>query len=71
MLTDIPSSRTWQNQDIVNRQYAISGGTIIGNQGPNGTLNDTITMGEYVGAPNITIGDALNTLAGPFCYIYA
>ncbi|KAG9189203.1 tyrosinase [Alternaria panax] len=62
---------TWQNQDIENRQYAVSGSTIIGNQGPNGTLNDTITMGEYVGAPNITIRDALSTLAGPFCYIYA
>ena len=66
-----PFVRTWQNQDIKSRQNAISGGTFIGNTGPNGTLDDLITFGEYVGAPDIAIRDAMSTLAGPFCYIYA
>lgn len=62
---------TWQNLDIENRQYAIAGPTRLGGGGPNGTLADTITMGDYVGTPNITIRDAMSSLAGPFCYIYA
>jgi hypothetical protein len=33
--------------------------------------NDALTMGSYVGVKNITIKDAMSTLAGPFCYIYA
>jgi tyrosinase len=39
----------------------------------NGTLNDAMSLGEMFEAqfPNITQGDAMNTLAGPFCYIYA
>ena len=62
---------TWQNMDIKNRQYAIAGGTSLIAPGPNGTLADTITLGDYVGAPNVTIRDAMSSLAGPFCYIYA
>jgi tyrosinase len=62
---------TWQNQDIASRQYAIAGSTFIGGGGPNGTLNDTISFGTYVGAKDITIRDAMSTLAGPFCYVYA
>ncbi|KAF1834931.1 Di-copper centre-containing protein [Decorospora gaudefroyi] len=63
---------TWQNQDIESRQYAIAGGTSIRDPGGrNGTLDDLIGFGEYVGAPYITIRDAMNTLDGPFCYIYA
>ncbi|KAE8826464.1 hypothetical protein PTNB73_06874 [Pyrenophora teres f. teres] len=61
---------TWQNLDIKNRQYAIAGGTLLGGGGPNGTLDDIITLGDYVGAPNITMREAMNSLAGPFCYIY-
>jgi tyrosinase len=61
---------TWQNLDIEKRQYAIAGGTAIGGAGPNGTLDDIITMGKYVGVPDIRIRDAMSTLAGPFCYIY-
>ncbi|KAF2026205.1 Di-copper centre-containing protein [Setomelanomma holmii] len=61
---------TWQNLELKNRQNALAGGTIIGGLGPNATLNDTLTMGSYVGVPNITIADAMSTLAGPFCYIY-
>jgi tyrosinase len=69
---------TWQNLDIEKRQFAIAGGTVRGmgpdgmlDVGPNGTLDDALTMGQYVGMPDITIRDAMSTLAGPFCYIYA
>ena len=61
---------TWQNLDLEKRQYAIAGTVELGGGGRNGTLGDVITLGEYVGAPNITIRDAMSTLAGPFCYIY-
>jgi tyrosinase len=39
----------------------------------NGTLEDTLTLGPMFQDtfPNITIGDALSTIGGPFCYIYA
>ncbi|KAH7088058.1 hypothetical protein FB567DRAFT_494149 [Paraphoma chrysanthemicola] len=62
---------TWQNQDLKSRQNALSGATIFPGLGANATLRDALTMGPYVGVPNITIGDAMSTLAGPFCYIYA
>ncbi|KAH4102311.1 hypothetical protein HBI81_009010 [Parastagonospora nodorum] len=61
---------TWQNLDLKQRQNALAGGTIIGGLGVNATLNDTLTMGSYVGVKNITIQDAMSTLAGPFCYTY-
>ncbi|KAF8851192.1 tyrosinase [Acephala macrosclerotiorum] len=60
----------WQNQDLKNRQNAIAGTITLNNSPPsrNGTLTDTISLG--VNAKDITIGDAMSTLAGPFCYIY-
>lgn len=60
----------WQNQDIKNRQNAISGTITLNNNPPsrNGTLNDLIDLG--VNAPGIPISTAMSTLAGPFCYIY-
>lgn len=41
--------------------------------GRNGTLQDILSLGDMFEDqfPNITQGDAMNTLAGPFCYIYA
>lgn len=60
----------WQNLDIKNRQMAMEGSRGIMGDGGNATLDDVMTMGPYVGAANITIRDAMNTLAGPFCYIY-
>ncbi|KAK5712140.1 hypothetical protein LTR17_018095 [Elasticomyces elasticus] len=61
----------WQNQDLKNRQNAIAGTITILNQPPsrNGTVQDVIDLGFL--APDITIGDAMSTLDGPFCYIYA
>jgi tyrosinase len=80
-LTEIPSfwlhhgqiDRTWwiwQNQDIQNRQNAISGTITLDNEPPsrNGTLEDYLSVG--VNAPDLQIKDAMSTLAGPFCYIY-
>ncbi|KAK4556466.1 hypothetical protein LTR86_006610 [Recurvomyces mirabilis] len=60
----------WQNQDLKNRQDAIAGTITILNQPPsrNGTLQDILDLG--VNAPGITIGSAMSTLAGEFCYIY-
>ncbi|KAK2629561.1 hypothetical protein QTJ16_000381 [Diplocarpon rosae] len=60
----------WQNQNLAARQNAI-GGTITLDNSPAsrpGRLEDPLSLG--VNAPNITIGDAMSTLAGPFCYIY-
>jgi tyrosinase len=63
---------TWQNLDLKNRQYALSNATgMMPGAGAKSTLDSILTMGEYVGAKNITIREASNTIAGPFCYIYA
>ncbi|KAK6437493.1 hypothetical protein LTR95_006310 [Oleoguttula sp. CCFEE 5521] len=61
----------WQNLDLKNRQNAIAGTNTFGNvpPSPNTTLSDMLDLGVL--APNITIGAAMSTLAGPFCYIYA
>ncbi|OQO14223.1 hypothetical protein B0A48_01099 [Cryoendolithus antarcticus] len=61
----------WQNLDLKNRQNAISGTRTIGNMppSPNATLSDILDLGVL--APNITLGEAMSTLGGPFCYIYA
>jgi tyrosinase len=60
----------WQNQDLRNRLYAISGTITINNNPPsrNGTLDDLLSLG--VNAEDITIRDAMSTMRGPFCYIY-
>ncbi|KAF1355335.1 hypothetical protein BDV97DRAFT_395703 [Delphinella strobiligena] len=61
----------WQNQDLENRRNAVSGTITMDNEPPsrNTTLEDVLYLGP-LGVPNITIGDALSTLDGPFCYIY-
>ena len=65
----------WQNQDIKNRQYALADTLTFLNLPPsrNGTLDDNMSLGSMFEAqfPNITQRDAMSTLAGPFCYIYA
>lgn len=60
----------WQNQDIKNRQNAISGTITLNNLPPsrNGTLDDPLDMGASW--TSTTIGQVMNTLAGPLCYIY-
>lgn len=60
----------WQMQDIATRQYAVSGTITFENNPPsrNGTLDDNINLGYNAG--NITIREAMSTLAGAFCYTY-
>ncbi|KAH6671794.1 tyrosinase [Halenospora varia] len=60
----------WQNQDIKNRQNAISGTITLNNSPPsrNGTLSDTISLG--VNADPIAISQLMSTIDGPLCYIY-
>ncbi|KAM0720280.1 hypothetical protein Q7P37_004416 [Cladosporium fusiforme] len=61
----------WQNQDPKNRQNAIGGTNTMFDTPPsaNTTLDDMIDLG--VNAPGMKIRDAMSTLDGPFCYIYA
>ncbi|KAF2000175.1 Di-copper centre-containing protein [Amniculicola lignicola CBS 123094] len=63
---------TWQNQEIEKRRYTIAGTLTFLNIPPsrNATIDDIMTMGEYIDFPDITIANASSTLAGPFCYIY-
>lgn len=60
----------WQNQHLKNRQNALSGTITLNNSPPsrNGTLQDIVSLG--VNAPDKTINELINTMAGPFCYIY-
>ncbi|KAF2822486.1 Di-copper centre-containing protein [Ophiobolus disseminans] len=64
----------WQNQDLEKRRNQL-GGTITFNDNPpsrNGTLEDVLTLGSILEGefPNITNGDAMSTIGGPFCYVY-
>jgi tyrosinase len=61
----------WQNQDLANRQNAISGTITLNNVPPsrNGTLEDWLEMGIL--GTGTTIADVMSTIAGPLCYIYA
>lgn len=63
---------TWQNSDIKKREMAFTGGTSgIGDGGLPASIDDILTLGDYVVQPNITIRSAMSTLGGPFCYVYA
>ncbi|CZT13014.1 related to monophenol monooxygenase (tyrosinase) [Rhynchosporium agropyri] len=64
----------WQNQDLANRQNAISGtGTLLNNPpSPNTTLDTIIDVG-FAGTKGygpIAMRDLMSTVAGPFCYTY-
>jgi tyrosinase len=61
----------WQSLDLKNRQYAIYGTHTNLNQPPssNMTLDETIDFG-FVAKP-VTFRDLMNTLSGPYCYVYA
>ena len=65
----------WQNQDLKKRKNEVAGTITFLNSPPsrNGTLEDILTLGPMFQDtfPNITIKDALSTIGGPFCYIYA
>lgn len=61
----------WQNLDPTAARYLeIANTTTVNNTPPsrNATLDDIIELG--VNAPGIKIRDAVDTMSGPFCYIY-
>lgn len=60
----------WQEVDLANRQYAISGTRTISNIPPsaNATLDDVLSW-DILG-PEMTMRDLMSTSAGPFCYRY-
>ncbi|KAK1973441.1 tyrosinase central domain-containing protein [Colletotrichum cereale] len=59
----------WQMQDLDTRLTAVSGTTgPLGVGGENGTLDDDIDLS--VNAPKVRLGDLLDTMNGPFCYVY-
>ncbi|KAL1877454.1 hypothetical protein Daus18300_002441 [Diaporthe australafricana] len=60
----------WQNQGLPGRLHEISGGTTMGGFPPskNGTLDDNVDYGVL--GNSFKLGEALDTMAGPFCYIY-
>ncbi|RDW75127.1 hypothetical protein BP6252_06269 [Coleophoma cylindrospora] len=61
----------WQTQDFTTRRNAISGTMTLANTPPsrNGTLDDILDMGAT--GQSFNMRDAMSTLDGPFCYIYA
>ena len=64
----------WQNQDLEKRRNQLMG-TLTFNDNPpsrNGTLEDVLSLGSMFEEtfPNITNGDAMSTVGGPFCYVY-
>ncbi|KAJ4983540.1 tyrosinase central domain-containing protein [Stagonosporopsis vannaccii] len=63
---------TW-NLDLKSREKALAGsaGRIAEIGTKDATQSDELVMGPYLGYPNVTIGDVMSTVGGPFCYIYA
>ncbi|KAF1917038.1 hypothetical protein BDU57DRAFT_557120 [Ampelomyces quisqualis] len=63
---------TWQNLGPGTRQNAVAGTVTFMNNPPsrNASLADGLDLG-YSGVQNITIGKVMDTLAGPFCYVYS
>ncbi|CZT11605.1 hypothetical protein WAI453_004635 [Rhynchosporium graminicola] len=61
----------WQAQDPATRQYALHGTNTFLNLPPsaNTTLDDIVDLG-YSAQPTYKIRDLMNTVKGPFCYIY-
>lgn len=58
----------WQMQDLNTRLKAVSGTIGPMGVGVNGTLDDDVDLS--VNAPKVKLGDLLDTMNGPFCYIY-
>lgn len=63
---------TWQNQAPASRKYVVDGPTVMGDlSSRNTTLDDVvdITLGKL--AKPKMIRELVDTLSGPFCYVYA
>lgn len=61
---------TWQNLSPKDRTNAIYGTVVIADPTAAATkLSDKMTLG-YAYPGSITVGDAMSTMNGPFCYTY-
>jgi tyrosinase len=61
---------TWQNMDPSNRTNAIYGTIVISDPtAPATKLSDSMTLG-YAFPGSLTVGEAMSTMGGPFCYTY-
>ncbi|KAH6450176.1 hypothetical protein HBI57_187410 [Parastagonospora nodorum] len=61
---------TWQNMNPANRTNEIYGTIALGDPtAPATKLSDTMTLG-YAYPGNITVGETMSTMGGPFCYTY-
>lgn len=61
---------TWQNLKPSERTNALYGTIMIADPtAPNTTLKDSMNLG-YAWPGTITVGDAMSTMSGPFCYTY-
>lgn len=62
----------WQNRNLKERQYAISGTGTLFNfpPSPEFKLTDTIDLGKLSPGGPRPVRDFMNTLDGPFCYEY-
>jgi tyrosinase len=61
----------WQNLDVENRRYALSGTNTFLDQPPsaNTTLDDIVDLG-YAGGGPVRLKELMSTTNGPFCYTY-
>jgi tyrosinase len=61
---------TWQNLNPSERTDAIYGTVVLGDPtAPATKLSDEMTLGHAFPGM-ITVGDAMSTMSGPFCYTY-
>lgn len=62
----------WQNRNLTERQYAITGTGTMFNYPPSPLfrLNDTVSLEVLSPGGPRPIREVLNTLGGPFCYKY-
>jgi hypothetical protein len=60
-------------QDIAARQHAMKGVRNFPGTGPVPSPNSTLEDDQFYGdtGPTVKLKTILNTLDGPFCYIYA
>ena len=62
----------WQDKDLKNREYAISGtGTFLNYPpSPEFKLSDKISLGRLSPRGAVPLGAFMSTRRGPFCYAY-
>lgn len=60
----------WQLKNLPTSLASVAGGTTLAQSppSPNATLADVQSWGPL--APRLKLGEVLDTLSGPFCYVY-